>query len=242
MKLLASPVQHLMLPPISSGSPTLNTVHHADALSLLRALPDGSIDICFADPPYNNGTRYDIYVDRRSDYSDWCRAWFKECRRVARVVVITPGHGNLWMWGQIEKPFGVGCWYKPGNCASSVMGWETWEPWLYYGSRILGGPSDVYAPVFRQTDVGDHPCPKPVQLLTGILRKVGKAGCSVIDPFCGTGTTLIAASKLAMHYIGADISATYVQIAKRRLAQPYTLPLFTDAPQPAPAAVQAALL
>jgi modification methylase len=39
----------------------------------------------------------------------------------------------------------------------------------------------------------------------------------VIDPFCGTGTTLVAAKLLGKKYIGIDISKEYVEYAKRRL-------------------------
>jgi site-specific DNA-methyltransferase (adenine-specific) len=39
----------------------------------------------------------------------------------------------------------------------------------------------------------------------------------VIDPFCGTGTTLVAAKLLGKKYIGIDISEEYVEYAKRRL-------------------------
>ena len=66
-----------------------------DCLEVLPTLGSDSIDLVVADPPYNNGTEYEGYEDDRSDYEDWCRGWFGECRRVARRVVVTPGHGNL---------------------------------------------------------------------------------------------------------------------------------------------------
>lgn len=201
----------------------VDRIHHGDALRLLRSLPDDSIDVCFADPPYNNGTRYDNYDDQRTDYKAWCAAWFQECRRVARRVVITPGHGNLWMWGEIEKPFGMGIWYKPGNPASSVMGFETFEPWLYYckGSGILGGTSDIRATVSKQKDVADHPCPKPLDFMVKLLKKVGKPGQLVFDPFCGTGTTAVAAVMNGMHFITCDVSAHYVAVAQKRIEKMY---------------------
>lgn len=205
----------------------VDSVSWCDALVLLGALADDSVDVTFADPPYNNGTSYDGYSDSRADYKDWCAAWFKECRRVSKRVVITPGHGNIWMWGEIEKPLGIGCWHKPGNPASSILGWETWEAWLYWakGAAILGGPSAIEAPVFAQKDTGDHPCPKPLLFLEKLLLKVGKPGCVVLDPFCGSGTTLVAARKLGMRYIGCDQSAKYVLHSRKRLAMPFT-PIF----------------
>lgn len=203
-------------------------VYCMDVLDFLRSFPEDSIDVIFADPPYNNGTQYAGYDDNRDDYKAWCAAWFAECRRVAKRIVITPGHGNLFMWGEIEKPFGVGCWHKPGNPASSVMGWETWEPYLYYckGSGMLGGPSAIEAPVSNQKNVGNHPCPKSLLFMKKLLLKVGKAGNLVVDPFAGTGTTLVAARDCGMQFIGNDQSAEYVTLMERRLAQPYTPDMF----------------
>ena len=47
----------------------------------------------------------------------------------------------------------------------------------------------------------------------------------------GSGTTLVAAKQLGRHYIGCDLSPEYVAIAQKRLAEPYTLPLFQEAAQ-----------
>jgi adenine-specific DNA-methyltransferase len=41
-----------LLSAVASGTPTLNTMHHCEALVLLRALPDASVDLIVTDPPY----------------------------------------------------------------------------------------------------------------------------------------------------------------------------------------------
>ena len=190
-------------------------------MDILVSLPDDCVKLVFCDPPYDNGTHYNSYVDNRPDYEDWCRKWFKECRRIAERVIVTPGHGNLWMWGQIEKPFGVGCWYKPGNPASSVLGWCCWEPWLYYcrGAKILGGPDTIRAPVTKQKYVGNHPAPKPLGLLKQLIKKTTKEGDIVLDPFAGSGTTCVAAKLLERHYIGIEIDSDYINIINNRLSR-----------------------
>lgn len=190
-----------------------------DCIKELKKIPDQSVKLVFADPPYNNGCKYDSYIDNRNDYEQWCSHWFRECRRIAEKVIITPGHGNVWMWGNIEIPRGIGCWYKPGNPASSILGWVTWEPWLYYsrGSGILGGPDTIRATVSKQLHVEDHPCPKPLDLLVQIILKATKPGDIVLDPFCGSGTTIIAAQLTDRRWVGIDISRHYVDITKGRL-------------------------
>jgi len=191
-----------------------------DALEVMRQMPNDCVDLGFADPPYNNGTPYAGYDDKRLDYKEWCQEWFREMRRIAGRIIITPGHGNFWMWGEIEKPWGIGCWYKPGNPASSVLGWVCWEPWLYYTKdyRALGGPDTIRATVSKQLDVGNHPCPKPLELAQGLIEKTTKLEALILDPFCGSGTTLVAAKQLGRHWIGVDISPEYCQIAEQRLA------------------------
>ncbi len=55
----------------------LNTIHQGDCLQLLGQLESGSVDLVFADPPFNIGYEYDVYQDAQSsdDYLAWCRRW-----------------------------------------------------------------------------------------------------------------------------------------------------------------------
>lgn len=51
---------------------------------LLRELPDESVDMVFADPPFNIGINYDSYTDKRSDYKEWCACWIAQCYRILK--------------------------------------------------------------------------------------------------------------------------------------------------------------
>lgn len=111
----------------------------------------------------------------------------------------------------------MGCWFKPGGTGSSYLGWCEWEPWLYWGPR-LGGADVIRAtlnPTFK-SDVG-HPCPKPVLLVKKLLEKT-KAQ-TVIDPFMGSGTTLVAAKELGIQAFGIEQSERYCEVAAKRLSQ-----------------------
>lgn len=191
-------------------------IYHGDCLSTLDGLEE-TADLGFADPPYNYGIPYDGYDDDRPDYRDWCARWFATLRTASTKVVVTPGHGNLPMWWDIAKPSGIGCWYKPGGTGSGHLGWCEWEPWLYWGQRLGGG--DVIRATLNPTfksDVG-HPCPKPVLLLKKLLLKTDAV--TVIDPFMGSGTTLVAAKELGRRAVGIEQSERYCEIAAKRLAQ-----------------------
>ncbi len=64
-----------------------------DCVEGLKTLGEGTVDLAFADPPFNIGYQYDIYDDRKAadDYLDWTRAWTRE---VARVLKPT---GSFWL-------------------------------------------------------------------------------------------------------------------------------------------------
>ncbi|MBI2323234.1 MAG: hypothetical protein HYU88_14345, partial [Chloroflexi bacterium] len=64
----------------------VDVVHHGDALEVLRRYPDSSIDLAFADPPYNLDKDYNVYADQqqRERYVAWCNAWLTEYARVLK--------------------------------------------------------------------------------------------------------------------------------------------------------------
>ena len=70
-----------------------NAIHKGDCIKLLAKLPAASVDLVFADPPFNIGYDYDTYHDRRSDqeYLDWSRQWM-----AAVVRTLTP-KGTFWL-------------------------------------------------------------------------------------------------------------------------------------------------
>ncbi len=192
-----------------------------DCRDVLPTLERGCVDLVLTDPPYNAGKAYGAHDDRMppAEYVSWCRDWFTLVRAVCSRTIIFPGHGNLPVWWEISKPSAIGCWYKPGNAGSSTIGWVEWEPWLYWtGNKgLLGGSDVIRAPVGKQPDTGDHPCPKPIELMKRLLLKCKSE--AVIDPFLGSGTTVVAAKHLGIRAIGIELEERYCEIAARRLAQ-----------------------
>jgi site-specific DNA-methyltransferase (adenine-specific) len=71
----------------------LDRVHQGDCLDLLARVPSGTVDLAFADPPFNIGYDYDTYDDRRSadDYLAWSRRWMAEVERVLKAS------GTFWL-------------------------------------------------------------------------------------------------------------------------------------------------
>ena len=65
-----------------------------------------------------------------------------------------------------------------------------------------------------------YPTQKPIILLERIINLVTDIGDVVLDPFCGSGTTLVASSLLGRKYCGMDSSSDAVQLTKERLKNP----------------------
>jgi DNA modification methylase len=63
-----------------------------------------------------------------------------------------------------------------------------------------------------------HPCPKPLEEMEWLVRHLSRPGDIILDPFAGTGSTLLACKLLGRHYIGAEISRLYAGAAWRALS------------------------
>ncbi len=88
--------------------------------------------------------------------------------------------------------------------------------------------SSGYMRTTADTFAYDHPAMFPEELAERHILTWSNAGDVVLDYFGGSGTTAKMARKLGRDYIYCDVSADYCQIARRRLAQPYTPLMFTD--------------
>jgi site-specific DNA-methyltransferase (adenine-specific) len=76
-----------------------------------------------------------------------------------------------------------------------------------------------YAPRATRKEKGEynnHPTVKPVSLMSYLIRIYAPVGTTVLDPFCGSGTTGIAALIENRKFVGIDMVAEYVIIANKR--------------------------
>jgi DNA modification methylase len=71
----------------------------------------------------------------------------------------------------------------------------------------------------RQETKLKHPAMFPIELCKRLIEIYTREGDLVIDPFAGSGSTLVAAHELGRRGVGVDINPTYVDLAKRRLTQ-----------------------
>ncbi len=69
----------------------------------------------------------------------------------------------------------------------------------------------------RNPAANHHPTVKPLAIMSWLITLITPPGGIVLDPFAGSGTTLLAAKRGGWHYLGIEQSEEYVTIAERRL-------------------------
>ncbi len=84
-----------------------------------------------------------------------------------------------------------------------------------------GGPRLMRSVIYAANCHGyaDHPTQKPVEIIRPLLNYSVHAGGTVLDPFCGAGSTLVAAKSLGMKGIGIELQECHAESAARRLSQ-----------------------
>lgn len=234
-------------------------IHHGDCMEFLKTIEAGSINLVFADPPYNIGIEYDKHDDKMTTarYQGWCCDWLW-----ASANTLAP-NGTMWVlindeqvayfadlmqsiglklrnWVIWHETFGVNCTNKFNRTKRHLL-YMVKDP-----KRFTFNRSAVTVPSARLAKYGDkraNPAGKvmddvwtiprvcgtfkerikgvPTQLPLELLRRI--IGCSsnpgdmVVDPFCGSGTTAVICQELGRRFVGSELSAAYVEIARARL-------------------------
>lgn len=92
---------------------------------------------------------------------------------------------------------------------------------LFQAKDTTGFQSNIIEDIKREVsdDFNTHPTVKPLELMEKLVKLTVPKGYGniVLDPFAGSGTTLLAAQKLGIDYLGIEINQEYVNIAKKRL-------------------------
>ncbi|WP_238397745.1 DNA-methyltransferase [Anatilimnocola aggregata] len=78
---------------MKSLAKVLGRVSHGDCVEQMNSLPEGSVDLAFADPPFNIGYDYDVYHDQKehNEYLDWSEKWIAAVHRALKPT------GTFWL-------------------------------------------------------------------------------------------------------------------------------------------------
>ncbi len=256
-----------------------NSLIQGDCIKGLAQLEPGSVDLVFADPPFNIGYKYDVYEDRKStdEYLKWTLRWTEGVRRALKPT------GSFWLaigddfaaelktlvqrdlgfccrsWVIWYYTFGVNCTKKFSRSHTHLFHFVKDPKSFTFNADAIRVPSArqlVYADdranakgrlpddtwILRPHDLEDgieadqdvwyfprvcgtfkeragfHGCQMPEQLLARIIKVSSNPGDLVVDPFAGSGSTLIVAKKLHRRWNGFELSENYAKRIQDRLA------------------------
>lgn len=187
-----------------------------DCRALVQDVPERHFDLLLTDPPYgldkklSSGGGHHKFSKFRVAYSQetWDvrieNEWLARIRATARQQII-------WGGNYYELP--------PTRCP---LAWNKKQPFRTFAQwemawSNLNQPARMFEHSFGDKD-GCHPTEKPLPLMQWCLSLVGQV-TSVFDPFAGSGTTLVAAQRAGLKWIGVEINEKYCRVALDRLRQ-----------------------
>ena len=244
-----------------------------DSIAWLRSIESESIDLVFADPPYNiKKADWDNFESQEA-YIAWSLQWITEAARVLKpsgslyicgfseilADLKHPAtkyfHSCRWLvwnyrnkanlgrdWGRshesilhfrkspefelrldaVRIPYGNHTLKYPSHPQAETSNFgngkprdEEWQP------HPLGAkPKDVFEIPTTCNGMGEktpHPTQKPEELIRKLVLAASDEGQTVLDPFSGSGTTLVVAEQLNRRWLGCDLNPEYNQWAIQRL-------------------------
>ncbi len=136
------------------------------------------------------------------------------CNTDPRFLQAVPKHWPFWRtcWLRYVVPSRRGT-VLVGSDVAYVFGPERYPE----GTRIV--PGEGTAQGRRGQGRSEHPCPRALDHLRWLVRWFSLPGETVLDPFCGSGTTLVAAREHGRHALGWEIEPRYVTLARSALSQ-----------------------
>lgn len=198
----------------------------------MKQIPDGAINCLVTDPPYgvNGGSgtigkarrhksKYSLFPDTGQYITAVCvPAVVMALQKANGRGAVTPG--PLWLC-EYPNPDSFGAMYQPATVGMQRWGRCDAQPIFYYGRDPRAGKTISFCSwqLTEPPSVKGHPCAKPQRFWNKLVAKVSMLGDIVIDPFAGSGTTLVAAKQLGRKYVGIEINPDYCKIAEERLSQ-----------------------
>ena len=239
-----------------------SALYQGDCVEVMNSLPENSIDMIFADPPYNlSNDGYTVHAGKRVSVNKgtWDKSagtendftfhqkWIEACKRVLK------DDGTIWISGTYHSIYACGyalqlqdfrmlndiAWYKPNaapnlGCRMFTASHETliWaskskkskHTFNYSAMREGNFPGDmiknpgkqmrsvwsIITPSKSEKLYGKHPTQKPLKLLDRIVLSSTNPGDVVLDPFCGSSTTGVAAILNNRKFIGIDLDDKFL--------------------------------
>lgn len=191
------------------------TLYHGDCREVIPCLP--KIDLVVTDPPYGLGKKLD--GGSWGNVSEWDKS--------IEVDLLLSIDAEIIMWGGNNYPLppcrGWLSWFKPD--APPTMG----QFELAWRNVDCVSRQISYSIAATNPERCGHPTQKPLAVMAWSIRQSQRRGL-ILDPFVGSGTTLVAARDLMRAAIGIEANERYCEMAAERLSGITLFDELLDAP------------
>lgn len=213
------------------------TIYNGDCLSVMKSFPDKSFDLVLTDPPYGMNYQSSWRTDKHEmiafddpEDTTWLIPFLKETYRVLKDDSHAYIFTNDYLFSKFQEwmphcGFDVKrtlVWVKNNHTSGDLEGdyanKTEWVIFAHKGRRLLRGGRDTNVLNFARVNTDNHPTEKPVDLCAYLIGKSTEEGQTILDPFMGSGTTLVAAKNLKRKAVGIELSKKYCDVAVSRLA------------------------
>jgi hypothetical protein len=210
----------------------------------MEVLPTiGKVDACITDQPYGtgwvrgSGPQNVFHAQRHTlDWDIWNLAWIPLVS--AQTYALFCPDGRV---GEVMQALGQPCklrYYIKSNPRPPMQGQDapSVEPIVIFPRvRFSYGPAHKIA----YNDDALYPCQKPLSIIQWLVRDLTSTHDLILDPFFGSGSTVVACVTLGRRFIGCEQNPIGFDLACRRIEAAYKQPdLFLPRTAPTPALVQ----
>lgn len=215
----------------------IGKIYRSDAVKLLQRIEDETIAAVILDPPERVGVHTSAEMSVSDSVLDTMSSVGEEVFRVLMpggAVLVMGGHYVLSAWDILADSYGfrlsaeiVVLWIyprssKPTNGLAPLAMPVRWyrKPGLRDGAveELVLESNVVICRAVRDEHI-INPAQKPVELYNYLISCLTHSDDIIVDPYCGSGSALIAAEMCGRQFIGGDIDSDQVEAARARLVK-----------------------
>ena len=230
--------QELLKQKISEWQLNFNKIIQGDCRTDLSKIPEHTINLIYADPPYYRTTEeWDQFKDL-NEYLEFTKQWIEKCipllkdkyhffinfsseyfadlEMICRELKLPIQSRIIWIHRNMSE----------GKVVDNQFG-RIYDPILHIGNKPLNMPIewgserfDVWEYAMPQSNFEDkkiHKTQKPIALLKQIIQLASDNDSLILDPFAGSGTTGMACRELNRDFILIEKNPEYINITRERM-------------------------
>jgi DNA modification methylase len=195
----------------------------------------GKVDAVVTDPPYgigeaknNNASRSSMAISKDYGISDWDD---KPCSQEIIDLILSISRWQIIFGGNYFHLPPTSCWlvWDKQNGANDFADCEL--AWTNLKKAVRRIYWRWHGMIRKGDDVRQHPTQKPVGVMQWCITHLPDTAQTILDPFMGSGTTLVACAKMGRKGIGIELDEEYFEIACKRVKEAYDQPdMFVNMP------------